>query len=164
MDAIGALYDRHHACIFRYLWSRVQNQQLAEDLTSEVFTRMIKGLPGYRAGEAPFRSWLYRIAHNLMVDHVRKHGRQHQVPLYYAEGMDEQSQDPAAIVQKHLTADQVKAALTRIDPAQQDVVALRFLTGLSLKEVAITLNKSVAAVKSLQHRGLVALRAALREV
>jgi RNA polymerase sigma-70 factor (ECF subfamily) len=163
MDAIGTLYDRHHTSIFGYLWSRVWDQQLAEDLTGEVFIRMIGALPDYRSGETPFRAWLYRIAHNLMVDHVRKHSRWQFVPLYHAEGRNAERNDPTVIVQQRLTMGRVKAALSEIDPAQQDVIALRFLLGLSLNEVAAVLNKSVAAIKSLQHRGLVALREALKE-
>ena len=85
------------------------------------------------------------------------------MPLYYAEGLEAEGHDPASEVERQLTVERVEAALDALDPIQQEVVVLRFLVGLSLREVAATLDKTVAAIKSLQHRGLVALRAALQE-
>jgi RNA polymerase sigma-70 factor (ECF subfamily) len=163
VNAVGVLYDRHHLHIYRYLWSRVQDPQAAEDLTGEVFARMVTALPRYRLRKTPFRAWLYRIAHNLMVDHIRQHGQRHLVPLYDGENTRAEGQDPATMIEQHMTIERVKDALNEIDPAQQEVVILRFLVGLPLKEVSAATNKSVAAVKSLQHRGLKALRAALVE-
>ena len=163
VDAVGELYDRHHRDIFRYLWARLHNVHSAEDLTAEVFVRMVTHLPRYQPRGVPFRSWLYRIAHNLMVDHHRKRGKANIVPLYYAEGISEGGHDPVSATERQLTLERVEAALRQIDPTQCEVVVLRFLIGLSLREVATTLDKSVAAVKSLQHRGLIALRAALEK-
>jgi len=71
VNAIGALYDRHHEALFRYIWSRVGERETAEDMTGEVFTRMLAALPRYQPTATPFRAWLYRIAHNLVVDHYR---------------------------------------------------------------------------------------------
>ena len=166
-DAVGKLYDRHYMQIFRYLWSRVGDQQLAEDLSGEVFERMVTGLPGYRSKGIPFKAWLYRIAHNLIIDHVRKTSRYSQVPLDQADYLLEQGRTPMTMPEKHLeeqlNAERVQNALQSLDPLQQNVVILRFLIGFSLKEVAAALGKSVPAIKSLQRRGLVALRAALKE-
>lgn len=85
VDAVGELYDRHHESIFRYVQSRVYDRDLAEDLTGEIFTRMVTSLPGYRLRGIPFRAWLYRIARNLVVDHYRKESGRVSVPLYHAE-------------------------------------------------------------------------------
>jgi RNA polymerase sigma-70 factor (ECF subfamily) len=161
VEAVGELYDRHHTRIFRYLWSRVGDPRQAEDLTGEVFVRMVTYLPSYRSTEVAFCSWLYRIAHNLIVDDYRKRGGRRWVPIEQAEVMSERRQDPAVVIEQKLTVERVERALRQIDPAQQEVVVLRFLIGLSLREVAAMLDKSVAAVKSLQHRGLIALRVAL---
>jgi RNA polymerase sigma-70 factor (ECF subfamily) len=163
MAAVGQLYDRHYTRIFRYLWSRLRDPQIAEDLTGEVFTRMVRDLPKYRSRGVPFQAWLYRIAHNLAVDHHRASRRHESVPLYYAEGLNAQEHDLTAEVERKLTVERVAAALEILDPVQQEVVVLRFLVGLSLREVAVALDRTVAAIKSLQHRGLVALRAALQE-
>jgi len=163
VEAVGELYDRHHTRIYRYLWSRVRDRHLAEDLAGEVFVRMVKDLPGYQPRGIPFQAWLYRIAHNLAVDHQRASGRHELVPLYHAEGLNAEGQDPASKVERQLTVERVESALGALDPIQREVVVLRFLVGLSLREVAAALDKTVAAIKSLQHRGLAALRVALQE-
>ncbi len=161
-QAIGTLYDQHHQLIFRFIWSRVQDPAIAEDLTGELFTRMVIYLPDYQANGIPFRAWLYRIARNLITDHHRKYGGQEFMDISQTIGMRSEQDDPMQQVAAKLTAEKVQSALERIDPAQREVVELRFLAGLSLQEAADTLDKTVAAVKSLQHRGLKALRGTLR--
>ncbi len=161
--AIGELYDHHQPHIYRYVWLRVRHSRLAEDLTSEIFTRMVANISAFRSTNTPFRAWLYRIAHNLIVDHYRKQDGRIIVPLYYAESVRESMNNPYSIVEQKLSMERVDQALDQIDPFQREVVVLRFIVGLSLKEVAHTLDKSVAAVKSLQHRGLAALRIALKQ-
>jgi RNA polymerase sigma-70 factor (ECF subfamily) len=168
--AVGELYDLYHQDFFRFAWSRLGHRQAAEDLTGELFTRMVKNLGSYRTRDVPFRAWLYRIARNLVVDYYRKHGRYEQVSIEQYEGTiqllseDGRSPYPESAVEKQLTLDRVRRALESIDETQREVVALRFLVGLSLKETADTLQKSVPAVKSLQYRGLAALRTATSEV
>lgn len=162
-DAIGRLYDQHQAEIFRYLWARVGERALAEDLTGEVFMRMLTGLPRYRPGAAPFRAWLYQIARNLLIDHYRKTGKRTMAPLQQAETMTDGSPDMVTVVDQRLTLERVHRALTRLDEAQREVVTLRFLSGLSLQEVAQTLGKTENSVKALQHRGLAALRQVLNQ-
>lgn len=161
VDAIEALYDRHRASIFRYVWSRVGNRHSAEDLTGDVFLRMLAALPAYRTTEMPFRAWLYRIAHNLLVDHFRRENKRVFVPLNTVDEWDAGGNDPSSTVEHKLDSERVRQALTRIDPSHREVVVLRFLCELSLEEVALILGKTEAAVKSLQHRGLAALRQAL---
>ena len=163
VEAVGKLYDRYHTRIFRYLWSRLREPQLAEDLTGEVFARMVRDLPGYRPRGIPFQAWLYRIAHNLAVDHQRMQVRHPLVSLDDAESLKAEGQDPTARVERQLTVERVEQALETLDPTQREVIVLRFLVGLSLREVAAALNKTVGAIKSLQHRGLVVLRATLNE-
>ncbi|MCP4423285.1 MAG: sigma-70 family RNA polymerase sigma factor [Chloroflexi bacterium] len=163
VDAIGHLYDEHHQPIFRYVWSRARDQQLAEDLTGEIFTRMVANLSSYKPTNAPFRAWLYRIARNLLVDYHRSQNGRFPASLEQAKNLSDDGSEPGPIVERQLTLEQIQAALTRIDPAQQEVVVLRFVAGLSLADVAHALDKTVPAIKSLQHRGLTALRAALKE-
>jgi RNA polymerase sigma-70 factor (ECF subfamily) len=160
-DAAGELYDRHNEPIFRYVWSRVYDRQTAEDLTGEIFARVVANLSGYRSQGVPFRAWLYRIAHNLVVDHHRKQGGRELISLEHAEGLHEEGNNPDSVVEHRLATEQVRHALESLDPPQREVVKLRFLDGLSLNEVALTLDKSVPAVKSLQYRGLIGLRALL---
>jgi len=162
VNAIGALYDEHHESIFRYVWLRVGDRHLAEDLTGDVFMRMLNALPHYRALGLPFRAWLYRIAHNLLVDHYRRNSRRETVSLDAAEARAGDV-DPVAFVERRLRVERVAVALSRLDVHQREVVALRFVAGLSLQETAQAMGRSEAAVKSLQHRGLEALRLALSE-
>lgn len=160
VNAIGRLYDRHRESIFRYLWIRLDDRQLAEDLTGDVFMRMLDALPRYRMQGLPFRAWLYRIAHNLLIDYFRKMNRQATVPLDVVEeqGMED---DPDRTIEQILLSERLQMALMRLEPTQCEVVALRFLAGLSLHETALTLGKTEAAIKALQHRGLSGLRRAL---
>jgi RNA polymerase sigma-70 factor (ECF subfamily) len=163
MEAAGELYDRHNQPIFRYVWSRVGDAQLAEDLTGEVFTRMVVHLPNYRTTGIPFRAWLYRVAHNLIVDHHRREGSRVVVSLENATGLQSPESNPDGLVEERLALSRIRQALHRLDPAQREVVILRFWMGLPLREVAAMLDKSVAAVKGLQYRGLIALRVLLAE-
>jgi RNA polymerase sigma-70 factor (ECF subfamily) len=156
--ALGALYDRHHKKIYRYIYARVSDQSLAEDLTGEVFARMVAHLPRFRRRGVPFRAWLYRIARNLVIDYYRKRDRQPLVGLEHAATVSHPRSTPAAHVEGRLELERVRVALDMLTPAQREVVVLRFLVDLPLKEVALIMRKSVSAVKSLQHRGLVALR------
>jgi RNA polymerase sigma-70 factor (ECF subfamily) len=161
-QAIGALYDQHHLALFRYLWSRVGERQTAEELTGDVFMRMLAALPRYRPTVVPFRAWLFRIAHNLLVDHYRKTGGRVSAPLDAAEGLSGEG-DPASLVEQKLTFERVHQALETVDEPQRSAIALRFLSGLSLEETATVLDKSESAVKALQHRGLAALRRVLSQ-
>lgn len=162
VNAIGDLYDRYHQRIFKYVWVRTRNTHLAEDLTGEIFTRMVKNLPHYQPRGVAFAAWLYRIAHNLVVDHYRKEDRRDLLPLFVAEEVQEDDRNPSAIVEEHLDVERLQVALDQIDESQREVIELRFLMGMSLKEVAQNLDRTVAAVKSLQHRGLKAMRAIMK--
>jgi RNA polymerase sigma-70 factor (ECF subfamily) len=162
VSAIGALYDEHHESIFRYVWLRVGDTQLAEDLTGDVFMRMLHSLPNYQSMGLPFRAWLYRIAHNRLVDHYRRNGRREPVSLDVVE-THAADDDPLVSVERRLLAERLGHALSELDAHQREVVVLRFLAGLSLQETAAAMGRSEAAVKSLQHRSLAALRRALGE-
>jgi RNA polymerase sigma-70 factor (ECF subfamily) len=124
--------------------------------------RVVINLPKYRRRGVPFRAWLYRIAHNLVVDYQRKEGGRDVVSLEQAEGLRAEGRNPESAAEHLLATQQVREALNRLDPTQRDVVTLRFLNGLSLQEAALALDKSVPAVKALQYRGLVSLRALLK--
>lgn len=161
-EAIAELYNRYHENIFRYIWSRVSDPQLAEDLTGDVFVRMVTNLPKYRSTAAPFLSWLFRIARNLIIDHTRKAGTQREIPLDdRAEDLKEQENNPPKVVDQLLTIEQVRDALQELNPTKQDVLVLRFMVGLSLQEVASLLGKSVGSVKVTQHRAIKELRVIL---
>jgi RNA polymerase sigma-70 factor, ECF subfamily len=162
-QAVGELYDRHQERIFRYVRSRVYDHQLAQDLTGEIFTRMVTNLNQFENNGYPFTAWLYRIARNLIIDHHRKKDRYMNVPIEEVYHVGTTDYEPAATVEKQLRAERLHQALETIDETQQEVIRLRFLAGLSLQEVADTLDKTVGAIKAQQYRGLMALRVALKQ-
>jgi RNA polymerase sigma-70 factor (ECF subfamily) len=159
LPAAEELYLQHHEHIFRFIWSRVQDAPLAEDLTGEVFTRMVANLPNYQDRSLPFRAWLYQIAHNLIVDHHRKESSAQALK----DVTEPHGELPEEKAETALTLERVQHALEKIDSAQREVIELRFLAELSLEEVATVMDKSVAAVKALQHRGLASLRTHLKD-
>lgn len=161
-EAVSMLYRRHRPAILRYVQARVYDWQQAQDITGEVFLRMVAHLPQYRLTGAPFSAWLFRIAHNHLVNHYQQTKRTELVPISYADNSSRPEDNPAWLVENQLEMDWVQQGLQQLDQAQQEVIVLRFLVGLSLKEVAHALDKSVAAVKTLQHRGILALRVALQ--
>lgn len=160
-NAIQAIYDRFNLGIYRYLYYQVGDIQTAEDLTSEVFVRMIRSLPGFQPRESPFQAWLYQIARNLAIDHFRKATHRNHVEL--KENDIVQQEDMDKTVERHLTQEQLQKALARLNSDQRDVILLRFVNGLSINEVARSLDKSEDAIKGLQRRALSSLREILDE-
>lgn len=162
-SAVGMLFDNHQEAIYRFIWMRVRDDHVADDLTGEVFMRMVAELPRYEVRSLPFRAWLYRIAYHLVIDSFRAEKRYTSVSLEEAGPLVSPAERPDEMTDQRLATEKVQQALDILDPAQREVVELRFLAGLSLKEAAATLNKTVSAVKALQHRGLHALRLLLHE-
>ncbi len=160
-NAIGALYEQYHLPVFRYLYYRTGDLHAAEDLTAEVFIRMIRSLPGYQPRDVPFLAWLFQIARNLSIDHYRKAGSGRMVPL--EETLPARNADPTHAVDRRLTSQKLAEALHTLNDDQRDVIVLRFVTGMSIGETAQALAKSEDAVKGLQRRALTALRQILSE-
>lgn len=154
-EQLGLIYQRYHRSIFRYLYYRVGNQQLAEDLTADVFLRMIHSLRDYRLQGPPFQAWLFRIARNLAVDHFRR-TYSHQVVKLSETQPD--VVDTELLVERNLTSEQLQHALTQVSEEQRDVIVMRFILGMSLTETAQAIHRSEDAVKGLQRRGLMTLR------
>jgi RNA polymerase sigma-70 factor (ECF subfamily) len=163
-EKVTALYEHYHAGIFRYLYYRVGDRQTAEDLTSEVFLRMVRNLSGYsiKGSAAPFQAWLFQIARNLITDHYRRSSIHPQVEL--AEHMAGTDPEPDAGIEHRLANEHLYQGLAGLNEDQRDVVVLRFMVGLPITEVARTLHKSEDSVKGLQRRGLSALRGSLTEM
>jgi RNA polymerase sigma-70 factor (ECF subfamily) len=161
LASVATLYERHRARVFRYLLYRVGHRQTAEDLTSEVFLRMIRSLDGYKNRGISFQAWLFRIAHNLAVDHFRRDNNGREVELL--ESLPANDPGPAAAAEHNLTSESLRRALSKLEADQRDVVVLRLVVNMPIADVAQTLNRSEDAVKGLQRRGLIALRALLAD-
>jgi RNA polymerase sigma-70 factor (ECF subfamily) len=158
---ITDLFDRYHEGIYRYLYYRTGNQAAAEDLTSEVFLRMIRALSNYQPQNTGHRAWLFQIARNLSIDYFRKHRVRQDVQL--EERMQAVNEDPVETIETELTADKLRKALTQLPENQRDVIVMRFVSGMPVAEVAQALHKSEDSIKSLQRRALQALRDILAE-
>ncbi|MBN1956372.1 MAG: sigma-70 family RNA polymerase sigma factor [Anaerolineae bacterium] len=160
-QALGELYDRYAPRIYAYLYRRVHDAQLAEDLTSEVFVRMLRAIQSEWFWHTSFRAWLYRIAHNLAVDHYRRQG---QAQVFDLEEQRIAAPDnPDSTLMEKLSGQRLRAAILNLTVDQQQVLALRFGEQLTARETAAVMGKTTGAVEALQHRALVALRQMLKE-
>jgi RNA polymerase sigma-70 factor (ECF subfamily) len=163
-DAMSLLYRRHRQSIYRYAYSRLYNQRQAQDAAGEIFLRMVANLPQYRNTGAPFAAWLFRIAHNYIITYRQKENKSQLASISQADHVSRAEDNPAFIVERQLQLEWVWQGLQQLDENQSEVIIMRFLIGLSLRETAHALDKTVGAVKTLQHRGILALRVALQAV
>ena len=160
-DAFGDLYERYLAQIYRYVFYRVNDVAEAEDLTEMVFLKAWEALGDYRLRDAPFGAWLYRIAHNVVVDRHRTHKA--TLPLASQWALHDVADDPEDRLDWRETIESVAHALQQLSPVHQQILTLRFISGLSHAETARVLNKSEEAVRVLQHRVLYAVRELLAQ-
>ncbi len=155
-DVLAGIYDRYYEPIYSYVYRRVSDVDTASDLTAEIFARMLRAAQGDDFPEQQVRAWLYRTAHNLVVDHYRRQA--HRQHLSLDEALVEGGEDPAGVVEWNASVARVRGALRQLTSAQQQVIELKFLHGLSNQEAAEIMHRSVGAVKLLQHRALAALQ------
>jgi len=158
--AFAEIYERHFDMIYRYVCLRVGNQMEAEDLTQQVFLKAHQSISSYKWKGAPFSSWLFRIAHNQVIDHHRKEARAPIMPLEELP-VAASNPDPSEVVDLEMDAERVRQAMGSLTDLQQEVISLRFAGELSTKEAAKLMGKSEGAIKALQHSALAALRKAL---
>jgi len=158
---ISMLYEHYHLSIYRYLYYRVSDRETAEDLTSEVFLRMLRFIGGFHPPSSSFSSWLFQIARNLSTDHFRKMGVRNHISL--EEDMISGKEDLDTTVERDLTNQGLNKAMTKLTEDQRDVIVLRFVAGMPITEVAGALNKSEDSIKGLQRRALIALREILSD-
>lgn len=156
--ALGELYDRYEAKIFNYIYRRTGDETLAEDLTAQVFLKMLEAIRDRKAWRSSFSGWLYRIAHNLVIDHYRRKGRQGTVDIEEAAPVASQEAPIDTAVEQSLDIERLRAAIRRLTDEQAEVVSLRFLEGYSISEVAKLMDRSEGAIKALQYRAVATLR------
>ena len=160
--AFAELYEMYYDRIYRYVAFKCGNQIEAEDLSGEVFVKMIESIHTFRFRGFPFTSWLYRIAHNVVVDNFRRKGRRRTVPLDEAlNAASDAHSDLERLAEISLSIREVVGAMDRLTDLQREVVTLRFAGGLSIAETARAVGRKENAVKALQHAGIKKLRDAL---
>ena len=156
-EALEALYLLHFDRIYSYLHMTVGNRHDAEDLTTQTFLRMLESIGKFKWGTAPFSAWLFRIAHNLAMDHFRANRRwQPEEEVPEPEGESEPSAEAAAL--QSIGRQSMLELIDGLSTEQQQVLTLKFVFNLPNADVATILDKTEGAIKSLQHRALVSLQ------
>jgi RNA polymerase sigma-70 factor, ECF subfamily len=159
-EAISQLYEAYFDKIYRYIALRVRNETEAEDLTQQVFMKMLQSIASYKIKGLPFSSWIYRIAHNQVVDFLRQQNKKSTVDI---EGipLPDTGDAPQHIMEQEVDIEQLKRATQKLTPSQQEVLSLRFANELSIAQCAEIMGKTEGAIKALQHSAVLALRKAL---
>jgi len=162
-DALSEVYRVLSGPLTAYLRSQVRDAQLAEDLATETFLKLVRGCRRLEGGPFQIRSWLYRVAQRNVIDHLRARSRRPDEELtdlppeeLTAEG------DPSVTVEGWDTLDRIRQALEQLSPDQAEVLRLRLIAGLSAPEAAIVIGKTEGAVRALQHRGVATLARHIR--
>jgi RNA polymerase sigma-70 factor (ECF subfamily) len=153
---IGSLYEQYYDSIVRYIFIRINDQSEAENLGGDVFLKALQSLDSYRGRTEQMRGWLFKIAHNLVVDYLRKMSKRKAVSLSDVEIRDRVSTEET--VEAKLEVERLSNALKQLTPAQREVIGLRFFAGLSSAEVSRILGKSSGAVREMQRAAVETLR------
>jgi RNA polymerase sigma-70 factor (ECF subfamily) len=160
-EAFGLIYDRYLDTVFRFVYFRVGNRQLAEDLTADTFLRALGRIGSFTWQGRDLGAWLVTIARNLVADHF-KSGR-YRLEVTIRDVLDAEREDwgpdgsPESAVVDHITNVELLKAVKQLNPEQQECIVLRFLQGFSVAETAQAMGKNEGAIKALQYRAVRAL-------
>ncbi len=162
-EAFGNLYERYVDRIYSYIYYRVGNSAEAEDLTARVFHRVLKALPRYTDRGAPFVSWLYRIAHNLVANHHRDQSRRPAAALDDQPLTSPLRELPDQIVARQDEERWLWKVINDLHDDRRELLVLKFSEGLSNAQIGEIMGRTEGAIKSLYHRTLVGLREELEK-
>jgi RNA polymerase sigma-70 factor (ECF subfamily) len=155
-EAFGWLFDRYHGPVHRYVAARVGRPSDAEDLAQLVFVKALEAIPRYESRGVPFGGWLFRLARNVVIDHIRTRREHATLDLVTERPSGEDGPDELAALRQEL--DGVASALRRLTPDQREAIELRFFAGLSAREAAVAMDRQEGTVRGLQFRAIAALR------
>lgn len=153
-EAFGQLYDAYSDTVYRYIYYRVSNKPLAEDLTSETFLRALRRIGTFTWQGRDFGAWLVTIARNLVADHFKSSRYRLEVPTGEMLDSDDTVASPEDSVLAYLSNKALLDAVCQLNSQQQECVTLRFLHGLSVAETAKIMGKNDGAIKTLQYRAI----------
>ena len=153
---LASLYEEYYDKIARYVYVRIGTRTEAEDIAGEVFLKALKSLKSYQERGIPMQAWLFKIAHNLVVDHLRKTAKRKTVPIDTVQ--IESEVDPVATAEKNMELEKVSEAMEQLTQEQKEVLRLRFFGGLTSAETGRVLNKSDGAVREMQRAAIENLR------
>jgi len=164
-NRLASLYEEYYDRIARYAHIHIGDKAEAEDIAGEVFLRALESLKSYRERGVPMQSWLFKIAHNMVVDYLRKKTKSQiiSVDTVQVEYGEKAGIDPAAIAEQNIELERVNRAMQHLTREQRDVLGLRFLAGLTSREVGQILNKKDGAVREMQRAAIEKLRGLLVE-
>jgi RNA polymerase sigma-70 factor (ECF subfamily) len=157
VEAFGELYTNHVTKIYRYVYYNVHDKEHTEDITQEVFLKAWKAIGSCRGKEKTFSSWLYRIAHNLIVDKLRKSQKQSSREAELPEDI----RDTSDRMEISLEQRDLLKVIDVLSPNQRQVIVMKFIEEMDNREIAETMGKSTGAIRILQMRALETLRKTL---
>jgi RNA polymerase sigma-70 factor (ECF subfamily) len=160
-QALTTIYERYSPAIYRYIYYRVGDAEVAEDIRADVFLRMLEGMGRYEDRGWPLSAWLYRIAHDRTIDTLRRRRTRPQLPLETWSGTTD---GPESAVDVQLDREELYRTIDQLTEDQRDVIRMRFLQEMSVQEVATAMGRTEGAVKALQHRGIQALARQLQRI
>ncbi len=155
---MALLYETYFDRIYRYAYLRLNNGTEAEDVAQDVFVRALAAIKKYEERDVPFTAWLFRIAHNQVIDHVRKEKGEKRVSFDDCPNLQASEPSPDSLAEKNMEIEDIAERIGKLSPAQREVISLRFGAEMPIAEVAIALGKSQGTVKALQYNAIVALR------
>ena len=156
---LAGLYEEYYDRIANYVFARIGDKNEAEDIASEVFLKALDSLSSYQERGLPMQAWLFKIAHNMVVDYLRKASKNRTVSIDSV--VIEDHTDPAEQAEQNIKMEAVRKAMEKLSPDQREVLQLRFLGGLSCKETAAAMGKNDGAVREMQRSALEKLKGLL---
>jgi RNA polymerase sigma-70 factor (ECF subfamily) len=157
-EAFGELYERYVDRIYNYIYYRVGNAHDAEDLTARLFYRVLKALPRYVDRGAPFASWLYRIAHNLVANFHRDRRRRPSLSIDDLPLISNWREAPEQVAEQHDEERTLWQAINGLSEDRRELLTMKFGEGLSNAQIGNLMGRTEGAIKSLYHRTLISLR------
>ena len=159
--AFGELYDLYLDDIYRFIFYKVTHKELAEDLTEDTFLKVWQNIQSYKKTKYPFSSWLYRIAHNTVIDHLRK--EKVDIAELIIEVHDERM-DATEFAKEHFNQQLLQRAMVGLPEMQREAIILKYVNDLSNAEIADVLEKSETAVRTLLSRAIAKLKETIQRL
>ncbi len=156
---LSGLYEEYYDKIAHYASVRIGNKADAEDIAGEVFLKAIESLGSYEERGIPMQAWLFKIAHNLVVDYLRKMSKRKIIDIDSVRLKSDES--PETVAEINIEVGRIKSAMERLTREQREVLSLRFFGGLTSKETAAIMGKSDGAVREMQRAATSRLRVLL---
>lgn len=159
-EALNTLISYYWQPVYRLIYNKLGNEDDAKELTQDTFMRALRALPQYKVLDVPFKSYLARIAINLVTDFWRKNGRTPQIVTIteYQEAIPDIRDNPEECILRLENQEQIANLVESLPEEQRQAVKLRVILGLSIRDAAMQMNKSESAIKMLQQRALKNLR------